>query len=191
MRIFRDKYGDPHLALSMFDHARHLSIPSYVFGCTTPAYNELIETRWRCFRDLKGVHDALEEMTINGIDIDNRTRILIEQLRRQVGERNKWEEENELGSGEVWMMLTKIDELIIRHGQRQQRTAQERQRQHPTNEAWKGAALREGVSDDNWEFGKWGEHEEGTGPRGMGKPPSRSNGLPRERRRPDHHNSDF
>ncbi|EKM60688.1 uncharacterized protein PHACADRAFT_246761, partial [Phanerochaete carnosa HHB-10118-sp] len=38
MRTFRDKYGDPHLALSLFDHARHLSTASYVFGCTTPAY---------------------------------------------------------------------------------------------------------------------------------------------------------
>ncbi|KAG1813778.1 hypothetical protein EV424DRAFT_1415537, partial [Suillus variegatus] len=34
MRSFRDKYHDPHLALSIFDYARHLSIPSYVFGCT-------------------------------------------------------------------------------------------------------------------------------------------------------------
>ena len=101
IRTFRDKYRDPHLALSMFDHARHLSIPSYVFGCTTPAYNELIETRWRCFRDLKGVHDALEEMTVNGVDANNQTRKLLEEVRRQVGERNNWEEEAELGSGEV------------------------------------------------------------------------------------------
>ena len=62
MRSFRDKYKDPHLALAMFDHARNLSIASFVFGCTTPAYNELLETRWRCFRDLRGVADALDDV---------------------------------------------------------------------------------------------------------------------------------
>lgn len=154
MRAFRDKYRDPHLALSMFDHARHLSIPSYVFGCTTPAYNELIETRWRCFRDLKGVHDALEEMTVNGVDPDNRTRALVEKLRRQVGERNKWEEENELGSGEVWMMLSKIEALVVK---RARRNAQGVRRWKPSDEAWKQTASTPATSDDDWAFGQWGE----------------------------------
>ncbi|OBZ66583.1 Uncharacterized protein C5D6.12 [Grifola frondosa] len=111
MRTFRDKYADPHLALSMFDHARHLSIASFVFGCTTPAYNELIETRWRCFRDLRGVCDALEEMRVNGIGMDNRTRSLAEMIRREVGSRNLWQEESEMGSGEVWDMVSRIEKL--------------------------------------------------------------------------------
>ncbi|KIM79003.1 hypothetical protein PILCRDRAFT_823872 [Piloderma croceum F 1598] len=193
IRSFRDKFRDPHLALSMFDHARHLSIPSYVFGCTTPAYNELIETRWKCFRDLKGVHDALEEMTVNGVPFNARTRVLIETVRREVGERNKWEEENELESGEVWTMLTKIDELIIRHGP-QTRGGALGQRQHPTREAWKHSE----DSNDNWEFGKWGDQDgEWTRPREMGRRGSQSLGegeygrSPRERRLPDHHTSGF
>jgi len=162
MRTFRDKYRDPHLALSMFDHARHLSIPSYVFGCTTPAYNELIETRWRCFRDLKGVHDALEEMTVNGVDADNRTRKLVEELRRQVGERNKWEEENELGSGEVWMMLNKIEALMTKRGlgKGKKWNAQGVRRSKPSDEVWKQAALNPKMSDDGWSFGQWGETHE-------------------------------
>jgi hypothetical protein len=156
IRTFRDKYRDPHLALSMFDHARHLSIASYVFGCTTPAYNELIQTRWRCFRDLKGVHDALEEMTINGVDANNHTRKLVEEVRRQVGERNSWEEETELGSGEVWMMLNKIDHLMGKHGKESQWTIHGQRRQNPSDEAWKKAALNPEESGDGWEFGKWG-----------------------------------
>ncbi|KII92003.1 hypothetical protein PLICRDRAFT_27300 [Plicaturopsis crispa FD-325 SS-3] len=151
MRTFRDKYHDPHLALSMFDHARHLSIPSYVFGCTTPAYNELIETRWTCFRDLKGVHDALEEMAANGVEPDNHTRKIVEALRREVGERNLWQEESELGSGEVYSMLAKIDASLIEHDVLPTRNS--KAKPIHAREAWK----REGSqpSDDGWQFGRW------------------------------------
>jgi len=152
MRTFRDKYRDPHLALSMFDYARHLSTPSYVFGCSTSAYNELIATRWFCFRDLKGVHDALEEMSVNGVDMDNKTQTLAEKVRQEVGERNLWMEENERGTGAVWEMLTNIERMVnqtvISH------------RMHPTNISksspwnnWKG--LESSDIDPDWEFNQW------------------------------------
>jgi len=86
MRTFRVKYNNPHLALSLFSHAKSLSIPSYVFGCSTPAYNELLEIRWACFRDLKGVLEGLEEMEINGVPVNAGTRAVTEQVRRGVGE---------------------------------------------------------------------------------------------------------
>jgi hypothetical protein len=174
MRTFRDKFRDPHLALSIFDHARHLSIPSYVFGCTTLAYNELIVTRWRCFRDLKGIYDALEEMTVNGVQFNTRTRGLIETVRREVGERNKWEEEDKLESGEVWTMLTKIDGLMSRYRPPARSDAQH---QHPTGEAWKHSAYY-----DRWEFGKWEHQDEKTGGREY-------NRSPRVRRQPNHYTS--
>ncbi|KAI0331157.1 hypothetical protein GY45DRAFT_1360965 [Cubamyces sp. BRFM 1775] len=113
MRTFRDKYKDPHLALSIFDHARHLSIASFVFGCTTPAYNELIETRWRCFRDLRGVVDALEEMRVNGIELDSRTRLLAEAIRSEVGARTIWQEDAAPDSGEVRDLVTRLERLTI------------------------------------------------------------------------------
>ncbi|KAG2140315.1 hypothetical protein BD769DRAFT_1694845 [Suillus cothurnatus] len=144
MRSFRDKYRDPHLALSIFDYARHLSIPSYVFGCTTPAYNELIETRWSCFRDLRGVHDALEEMRVNGVDPDGRTKKLVEKLRREVGARTVWEEESMFGNGEVVGML-KRGKATGKKG--------------PAFDAWKGDALKEDV-EDGYEFGQWGSRKE-------------------------------
>lgn len=158
MKTFRDKYGDPHLALSIFDHARHLSIASYVFGCTTPAYNELIETRWRCFRDVRGVCDALEEMQVNGIEMDNQTRRLAETVRREVGERNVWEEESALDSGEVFAIIRRIEELIAGQstGPKRSRAAQETRGKHGkkwTNiaEPWK----RDAVGQGTYEFGKW------------------------------------
>lgn len=140
MRIFRDKYADPYLALSIFEYARHLSTASYVFGCTTPAYNELIETRWRCFRDLRGVRDALEEMRVNGIEMNNMTRSLSEMVRREVGERNLWEEETSVGSGEVWGMVGRIDELTAIIPSKD-KAGGKKKKWSPTAESWKAEAL--------------------------------------------------
>jgi hypothetical protein len=167
MRSFRDKYRDPHLALSIFDYARHLSIPSYVFGCTTPAYNELIETRWSHFRDLKGVHDALFEMRVNGVEPDGRTKKLVEKLRREVGARTVWEEESVMGSGDVWGMLEKIEGLAVKETRRKlgngggkgngkgKRNASDGGRQKgPAFDAWKGDVLK-GDMEDGYEFGNW------------------------------------
>ncbi|KAF7362102.1 hypothetical protein MVEN_00555900 [Mycena venus] len=152
MKTFRDKYRDPHLALSMFDYARHLSIASYVFGCSTSAYNELIATRWTCFRDLKGVHDALEEMYVNGVDMDNKTRELAEKVRQQVGERNLWMEEDEIGSSGVWEMLNNIERLVNQKVVTNRRDPQRRRKSHGMiGEPWnKPTTLPPG-----WEFDKW------------------------------------
>lgn len=167
MRTFRDKYSDPHLALSIFDYARHLSVPSYVFGCTTPSYNELIETRWRCFRDLRGVCDALEEMRVNGVEMDNRTRGLLEVIRSEVGARNLWDEESTLGSGEVWQMVNFLEKITARLSSRSGSTEKgasgEKQQRNKGwdkhQETWKASAL-DTSKDDDWVFGKWGDEAE-------------------------------
>ena len=80
---FRDKFHDPHLALSIFAYARRLSVPSYVFGCTTTAYNELINTFWTCFKDVHGVVEALQEMKNNGVFPDSHTRNLAMRIRNE------------------------------------------------------------------------------------------------------------
>ncbi|KAM5543349.1 hypothetical protein V8D89_003223 [Ganoderma adspersum] len=173
MRTFRDKYRDPHLALAMFDHARNMSIASFVFGCTTPAYNELIETRWWCFRDLRGVVDALEEMRVNGIPVDGRTRMLTETVRREVGERTVWQEETSLGSGEVWEMVARIERLTaesVSEGKNKRRSiktgleakgkgpAKERvwkpRKWSAGQEMWKKDAL-DANARDGWAFDEW------------------------------------
>ncbi|KAJ3761824.1 hypothetical protein EV360DRAFT_92831 [Lentinula raphanica] len=145
MRTFRDKYHDPHLALAIFDHARNLSIPSYVFGCTTPAYNELIETKWRHFRDLKGVHDALQEMVVNGVDIDNTTRKIVDGLRREVGERNLWIEDEYLGEGELWDALKAIEGLVRKP---------KKDSGMDKSKKWNDWKTSDGAERD-WEFDEW------------------------------------
>ena len=153
MRAFRDKYHDPHLALAIFHHAQHLSIASYVFGCSTHAYNELVETRWKCFHDVKGVHDALQEMTVNGVDFDSRTRKLAETVRREIGQRNLWAEESELGNGEVWNLLARIDELLAKPASSMLKGASYPQRSIRWDE-WKALPLAD-KAEDNWGFDQW------------------------------------
>ncbi|TFY71611.1 hypothetical protein EVG20_g1398 [Dentipellis fragilis] len=114
IEAFRDKYHDPHLALAMFEHARKLSVASYVFGCTTLAYNERIKTLWRCFRDLRGVLESLEEMKANGIMPDTRTRSLVDVLRREAGQSNLSMEESEADIGQVAGMLNMIEKLVAK-----------------------------------------------------------------------------
>jgi len=111
MRTFRTKYQNPHTALALFDHAHDASAVSYVTCCGTAAYNELIETKWDSFRDLQGVCDALEEMSLNKVRIDTRTIKLVESLRREVGQRNFWQEE---GFGESHSGVMDLLERIER-----------------------------------------------------------------------------
>ncbi|KAG7090932.1 hypothetical protein E1B28_010005 [Marasmius oreades] len=152
MKTFRDKYRDPHLALSIFDHARHLSIASYVFGCSTGVYNELIETRWRCFRDLKGVHDTLEEMSVNGVDFDTNTRKLAERVRREVGERNLWIEEVEVGGNEAWNMLNKIENIVAQSVLKPEHKTKVDEPKSPKWDDWKS---QRDDAEDEWEFDLW------------------------------------
>lgn len=156
MRTFRDRYKDPHLALAMFDHARNLSIVSYVFGCTTFAYNELIRTRWYCMRDLKGVHDALQEMVVNGVTIDKHCRRIVDKIAQEAGAMNLWIEEDPMGkTDEVWNLIHKMQSMV-KQSQKlvHQRDMAKRNRQVPTWDDWKTAPM-EDDKYDNFGFGKW------------------------------------
>ena len=163
MSTAREKYDDPHLALALFEHARDLSPLSYIFGCTTPAYNELLETRWGSFRDLRGVHAALDEMRANGISPDLRTRTIVEDVRRETGARTLWLEESETGSGEVWTMLREIERLVARRAPRRSPTDDVRdehrtgrRQQQPAYDVWKNPEVA--VDDDaGYRFGEWPE----------------------------------
>lgn len=165
MRTFREKYHDPHLALSIFAHARHLSIPSFVFGCTTSAYNELLETKWRCFRDLRGACDALEEMQVNGVPMDARTKALCELVRKECGERELWSEERNVGSGEVWEMVNFIDKVVagvnddLFGGRSTRRRALTGGEEKDELGSWKTRAFAK-KGKDEWEFGKWGDERQ-------------------------------
>lgn len=160
IRAFRDKFHDPNLALAIFNHAKNLSIYSYVFGCTTPAYNELIETYWFCFRDLKSILDALEEMKVNGVEADNRTRRIVEIIRREAPSMRLMEEEDYFGNGQdrVMHILSQI-ELLVKKPYAPVRRNGTRRREKTWSEDWKNGTdesflnTRDG---EDWSWGSWG-----------------------------------
>ena len=163
MRTLRDKFHDPHLALAIFDHAKNQSILSYVFGCTAPVYNELIETRWFCFHDLKGILDALEEMKVNGVEADSRTRRIVETIRRDAPTMRLLEEEDYFGKGQdrVMHILTQIERLVRRPPTPARATTVERTPRPEKSwwEGWKGDVdekLRRSGDNEDWSWGNWG-----------------------------------
>ena len=164
MRTFRDKFHDPHLALAIFDHAKNLSIPSYVFGCTAPVYNELIETRWFCFHDLKGILDALEEMKANGVEVDNRTRKIAETVRRDAPTMRLLEEEDYFGKGQdrVVHILTQIESAVRRPSVPARSTTVRRTTrriERSWSEGWKHGVderVNQNKDDEDWSWGSWG-----------------------------------
>ena len=111
MQTFRDQYHDPNLALFIFEHARNLSVASYVLGCSTDAYNELIETHWKSFKDLPGVLKSIDEMVLNGVPVNGKTRRLVDIIRRDLNENHSLDDEG-AETRELWSMLTKIEQLV-------------------------------------------------------------------------------
>lgn len=161
MRTFRDKFHDPHLALSIFDYAKNSSVPSYVFGCTTPVYNELIETRWFCFHDLKGVLDALEEMKVNGVEADGQTRRIAGMVRRDAPSMQLLEEEDYFGKGQdrVVHILTRIEALLRKPSPpAPSRTIKRTRREKPWSERWKDGVDDKPEAEEDWSWDKWGSH---------------------------------
>ena len=112
MRTFRTKFNNPHISLALFHHAKNLSVASYVTCCGTEAYNELIQATWLSFRDLRGVHDTLEEMSNNKVSVDGTTRTLVETLRRDLGARTMWAEAEFIEGQEDGMKLLQNIEMI-------------------------------------------------------------------------------
>ena len=141
MRTFRIKYRNPHTALALFAHAKRRSIHSYVFGCTTPAYNELIEIRWELNGQLGVVEAALAEMHANGVAVDKHTRAVVERVRREVGER-MFQRHAEEDEGDVWNALERIEAFVKKKGERGSKAGTGKESRLDTkkrhwNEEWK------------------------------------------------------
>ncbi|KIK27879.1 hypothetical protein PISMIDRAFT_674180 [Pisolithus microcarpus 441] len=171
MKLFRTTYANPSLSLCIFTHASRLSIPSYVFGCTAPAYNELIQAKWEGWADLPGIYTALEEMRLNGVRGDGLTKSIIEKIRREVAEarpfpmcgesdpamhssdanlvaRRLWVD---LGETEVVRILTRIEQLTLKETVRRPRSS----RAFFSRESWKTDILDPETKRDGWEFDSW------------------------------------
>ena len=147
MRTFRDHYKDPNLALFIFHHTQKLSIVSYVFGCSTEVYNELIKTHWDCFRDLQGIYNSVEEMRVNGVPLDSVTRKLIETVRHDIGSLEMRPDASQEAQQTVWTVLNKVEHLVASQTQKNS--------EPKLWDKWKSEVLSEGDLESDWAFDNW------------------------------------
>lgn len=75
---------DPYMALTIFEKAKQKSIVSYISGCTVQVYNAMLLLRWEVWRDINGMLDLAEEMTVNGIEFDNQSRRIVRAVVHEV-----------------------------------------------------------------------------------------------------------
>lgn len=80
--LLRDTHRSPHAALHVFALAARTP-ESYVRGCTTKLYNELLRTRWMV-GDLESVAAGLEEMRAGGVRVNDTTMLLVEEIGQAV-----------------------------------------------------------------------------------------------------------
>lgn len=76
--------ADPYMALTIFEKAKQKSVVSYISGCTVQVYNAMLLLRWEVWRDINGMLDLAEEMTVNGIEFDNQSRKIIRAVVHEV-----------------------------------------------------------------------------------------------------------
>lgn len=84
IKVLRENFNNPHLALALFQHAQSLSLESYLSGCLTGAYNEVMQVRWDSFQDLAGVEQAVREMDVNGVRWDWKTKKIVSRVCQEV-----------------------------------------------------------------------------------------------------------
>ncbi|EAU91560.2 hypothetical protein CC1G_02049 [Coprinopsis cinerea okayama7 len=113
MEQFRERFGDPHLTLTIYKYVKDRSVTSYVLGCTTATYNELIETIWDSFRDLKTIKGVLEEMKLNNVAADRQTEKVVERVNYEATEGKLWLDRSPDGDQLALAELTRISELLM------------------------------------------------------------------------------
>lgn len=100
--VLRDTHHSPSAALSLFSLAA--SNPySYITGCTSVLYTEVLRTRW-AQGDVESVLSTLEEMRGSGLKIDDKAKDLIRAIGEAVridGERAELRVEHLLSQGEL------------------------------------------------------------------------------------------
>jgi len=129
---------------------KSLSIVSYVFGCSTEAYNELVQTKWECFRDLQGVHDAINEMVVNGVPVNTGTRKWVETVRRDVLNQKEGLHTDDRDQNKVWQLLTKMELTLANNDAQKGSKARW--------DHWKAEVMNDdNPDDDKWGFDNWDE----------------------------------
>lgn len=149
MKVSRQAFNNPHLSLSFFHHARTSSPESYLVGCLASAYNEVIRTRWECFRDLDGVDQAIREMDANAVSWDMKSQLVIGKIVEEVSREVLEKGPDTWGGERVFEILDRLERKVqkaIKHtahlDEAEKRSREKRlwtngpQNSRPVNQKW-------------------------------------------------------
>jgi hypothetical protein len=108
-RAYDDPHGRTSPSPSSTTHATSPPFPTFSAARRPPttSSSRLAGTHF-------AIYTALEEMRVNGVSPDQRTRAFVDNVRREIGARTVWLEGSVTGSGEVWTMLGEIERLVAR-----------------------------------------------------------------------------
>ncbi|KAI9308014.1 hypothetical protein BJ944DRAFT_260995 [Cunninghamella echinulata] len=74
------EFGDPYLAIALFEQCKLLSTESYIQGCTNEVYTTVLKVRWDAWKDIYGMLDLMEEMALNGIAFNRASAMLVRKI---------------------------------------------------------------------------------------------------------------
>ncbi|TFK25555.1 hypothetical protein FA15DRAFT_655081 [Coprinopsis marcescibilis] len=114
MAQFRERFKDPELALFVYKYTRNHSITSFVYGCMTSTYNELLLILWNHYRDLQGIQDILADMEANSVGGDRRTEMIVERACREAAEGKLWLDRSPEGDQLALVEISRISESLLR-----------------------------------------------------------------------------
>jgi hypothetical protein len=92
---------DPYLALTIFELAKSKSLESYILGCTTRVYDAMLLLRWEAWRDVYGMLNLVEEMTVNGITYSNDSRRIVRSVVQEIEAEGSNLDEEEEGESSI------------------------------------------------------------------------------------------
>jgi len=108
MIAFRQGFNDLVGAMSLFERVKGLGAESYVVGCSTGAYNEMLQTKWEAYKDVSRVVELVDEMEVNGIEGDQKTMEILRTIIDEVGEM----ERGRMGLG-AQSIITDVDMTFL------------------------------------------------------------------------------
>ncbi|KAM0790767.1 hypothetical protein ACM66B_004617 [Microbotryomycetes sp. NB124-2] len=82
--LLRDTHHNPHAALHVFQLACATPF-SFIKGCTTSLYNQVLRTRWTQ-GDVEAVASGIDDMRSVGVKIDDKTRDIVNEIGQAIKE---------------------------------------------------------------------------------------------------------
>ncbi|KAI8085211.1 uncharacterized protein BX664DRAFT_338829 [Halteromyces radiatus] len=94
-------FRDPYLAVALFEQCKSMSVESYINGCTADVYNQVLNVRWEAWKDIYGILDLMEEMTLNGIAFNDVSASIVQTITEEM-EQQEWADADNSKQVQMW-----------------------------------------------------------------------------------------